>query len=221
MVGPQRRARQPHQKEGRRQDILAAGLRCLEDERFQALTMARIAEEAGVAKGTVYLYFGTKEELFLALLEDMLLAWFEALDDSLGASREPLGAEGLAGLVTRSLEDLPHLPRLLGILHGVLEQNVDYLSALRFREFWATRLQRTGRYLEHRVPALREGQGPGLLLKVHALVLGLWQLSDASPVLEEVLAAPGLQVFRLSFSELLFQSLLDLIHGLQGSDAVR
>lgn len=212
------RARQIHEKEGRRQEILAAGLRCLAEERFGALTMAQVAREAGVAKGTLYLYFRTKEALFLALTEDMLLTWFEALDEALGASREVLGAEGLAGLITRSLEDLPQLPRLLGILHTVLEQNVDYLTALRFKEFLATRVQRTGRHLEHRLPFLGEGQGSGLFLKIYALVLGFWQMGDPASVVEEVLEAPGLQVFRIEFFETLFQTIQDLVHGLQASD---
>ena len=32
---------------------------------YEAVTIAAVAQESGLAKGTVYLYFKTKEELFL------------------------------------------------------------------------------------------------------------------------------------------------------------
>lgn len=209
------RARQVHEKEGRRQDILAAGLRSFEGGRFGALTMAQVAKEAGLAKGTLYLYFPTKEALFLALTEDMLLAWFEALDEALTAHREPLGPKAAAVLVAESLGDHPQLPRLLAILHTVLEQNIDYWQALRFKEFLATRVQRTGRYLEQRLPFLAPGQGGAVLLKIHALLLGFWQMADVAPVVAEVLEAPGLQVFRIDFWEVFPKTLQELLSGIQ------
>lgn len=215
------RARQVHEKEGRRQAILAAGLRCLASGRYGTLTMAQVAAEAGLAKGTLYLYFSTKEALFLALTEDMLLAWFEALDEVLAGGREPLGAEGFAARVTRTLADQPQLPRLLAILHTILEQNIDYRQALRFKEFLATRVQRTGRYLEQRLPFLRPGQGAGLLLKTYALLLGCWQMADPAPVVAEVLEAPGLNVFQISFWDEFPNDLRDLTIGVQITSEAR
>jgi AcrR family transcriptional regulator len=53
----------------RREQILAAGLACFARSGYHAATMADVAAEAGVSKGTPYLYFTTKEALFLALHE--------------------------------------------------------------------------------------------------------------------------------------------------------
>jgi AcrR family transcriptional regulator len=66
-----KRARQEHQKLERREAILAAGLALLDELPFQEITMTRIAGRAGVVKGTLYLYFATREELFLELSSDM------------------------------------------------------------------------------------------------------------------------------------------------------
>ena len=48
--------------------------------------MDRIADSSGVAKGTLYLYFRTKEALFLALYVERLRAWYGELE-SLAAER--------------------------------------------------------------------------------------------------------------------------------------
>src|SRR5215469_5278115 len=51
----------------RREQIIAAGLACFARTGYFATTMADVAAEAGVSKGTPYLYFDSKQALFLAL----------------------------------------------------------------------------------------------------------------------------------------------------------
>ncbi len=54
----------------RREQIIAAGLACFARSGYHAATMADVAAQAGVSKGTPYLYFDSKETLFLALHEE-------------------------------------------------------------------------------------------------------------------------------------------------------
>jgi AcrR family transcriptional regulator len=56
----------------KRERILAAGLRLFANQTYQAVTMDRVAETAAVAKGTLYLYFPSKEALYLGILSDGL-----------------------------------------------------------------------------------------------------------------------------------------------------
>jgi len=54
----------------RREQIIAAGLACFARSGYHATTMADVAMQAGVSKGTPYLYFDSKQALFLALHEE-------------------------------------------------------------------------------------------------------------------------------------------------------
>ena len=56
----------------KRDRILDAGLKLFANESYQAVTMDRVAEAARVAKGTLYLYFQSKEDLYLGILTDGL-----------------------------------------------------------------------------------------------------------------------------------------------------
>ena len=56
----------------KRERILAAALRLFAHEPYQAVTMDRVADAAGVAKGTLYLYFPSKDALYLGILSDGL-----------------------------------------------------------------------------------------------------------------------------------------------------
>jgi AcrR family transcriptional regulator len=53
----------------RRDQIITAGLACFARSGYHATTMADVAAQAGVSKGTPYLYFDSKQALFLALHE--------------------------------------------------------------------------------------------------------------------------------------------------------
>ncbi|MBO8126601.1 MAG: TetR/AcrR family transcriptional regulator [Firmicutes bacterium] len=49
--------------------ILEAAVKVFSESGYHNATMTRIAERAGVAKGTVYWYFASKEELFIGIIE--------------------------------------------------------------------------------------------------------------------------------------------------------
>ncbi len=57
-------------KVARRQQLIDAAWRCVADRGFQSLTVDEVCAEAGVSKGAFYLYFESKQDLLLGLLED-------------------------------------------------------------------------------------------------------------------------------------------------------
>jgi len=65
------------EKAPKRERILAAALKLFAHEPYQAVTMDRVAASAGVAKGTLYLYFPSKDALYLGVLSDGLDSAYE------------------------------------------------------------------------------------------------------------------------------------------------
>lgn len=59
--------------------ILDAAYQVFAAKGFHEARIEEIAEQAGVAKGTVYLYFPSKQELYLAMLEELFAAHVRAL----------------------------------------------------------------------------------------------------------------------------------------------
>lgn len=66
---PRRRAVSDEEKSQRRDDILAAAKAVFARNGYQATTIADIAKQAGLAYGSVYWYFSSKDELFHSLME--------------------------------------------------------------------------------------------------------------------------------------------------------
>ncbi len=73
-MGYTRRAVREDQKERRRGEILGIAWRLFRERPYGGITVSEVAREAGFAKGTAYLYFESKEEMFLSALERQLRA---------------------------------------------------------------------------------------------------------------------------------------------------
>lgn len=65
-------------KEERREQILAAALKVFGQGGYHATHVDHVIREAGVARGTFYLYFQSKHEVFAALVERMLKIFLDA-----------------------------------------------------------------------------------------------------------------------------------------------
>ncbi|MEU3192761.1 TetR/AcrR family transcriptional regulator [Streptomyces sp. NPDC006992] len=82
----------------RRRQILDATAALLLDDGYETLTVSKVAARAGVAKGTVYLYFDSKHELLAALQAEM---WDRMLQQPAALLEQPglTWTERLDGLV--------------------------------------------------------------------------------------------------------------------------
>ncbi|HEX2207089.1 MAG TPA: TetR family transcriptional regulator [Longimicrobium sp.] len=217
-----RRARSDEEKQERRAAIMATARMMYEREpSFAAFTMGALAAEAGLAKGTLYLYFRTKEELFLALLEDGFDGWFDDVDARLDASEGEMTPEAAADALVGSIRGRETLARLLSILPTIVEHNVEYDAALRFKRQVMRRADVTGHRLEARLRFLRAGEGARFLVHLHALVIGTWQLADPSDVIRRVMETPEMAPARVDFAEDLRFLLVTLLKGMRSAAAER
>jgi AcrR family transcriptional regulator len=70
--------------------LFSAAIELIAEQGYSATTVEAIAERAGVAKGTVFYNFGSKEALFAALLEHSIGRLSEALAEAAAEGARPL-----------------------------------------------------------------------------------------------------------------------------------
>jgi AcrR family transcriptional regulator len=210
---PKKRARADADKLQRRAEILRAAATAFAASPYAAVTMADVAQRAGLAKGTVYLYYATKEALFLQLVIEALASWFAEVAAALTCEQGQLGPEALAELLVRTLASHGELTRLLPILHPVLEQNIDETLALSFKRSLREQTAAAGALLEQRFAGLRPGEGVRFLLRLHALVIGLHAMASPSPTVARILELPELAALRIDFAGELQATVAALLRG--------
>src|ERR1041385_700738 len=83
----ERTKRWERRSKARPAEIVSAALDLFVEKGFAATKMEQIGARAGVTKGTVYLYFRSKEDLFRAVLEESIVPTVEAGEQMIDAHR--------------------------------------------------------------------------------------------------------------------------------------
>lgn len=213
MTSGRRRARSDLAKLQRREHILKTALALWQTRTFATFAMAEVAAQSGLAKGTLYLYFETKEELLLALLEAQLDAWFDSLDAGLAGG--PYDVAQAAELIGATTAGQPALARLLPIASSILEHNIPLDSARAYKTRLLTRSAHSAALLEQQLTFLAPGDGIWLLLQIYALIVGLGQMADPAPVVCAVLDDPQMAPLRVEFVSAFRRAIAALLTGLQ------
>jgi len=179
-MGQFKRARTDAARQVRREAILAAAGTLFAARDYDAVTVADIARRARLAKGTVFLYFPTREALALDVLEGWLHEWLEALHGSIAQDTGAWTSARLAEQIAASLGARPAMVGLLA-LSATFGPNVPAEHATGFRHRLFGRFFATGALIEQRLGLSRAGDGVQALLYTHALVVGLQSWSTGDP----------------------------------------
>lgn len=204
-----RRARSPAAKDARRQALVHAAAEVFGERRYAAVSMAEIARRAGVAKGTTYLYFPTKETLFLDLFLRRLGEWIEEIMPPLREAKTP---SDIADAFADTLGNHEQLVRLIGLLHGTLEQNVEAEDALNFKRQLISHLAPVAMAIEY-VAKLPPNDGVRALVQIQAMAVGIAQMAFPTPAVTKALEDEGVAMMRVDFCSTMRHTIGALLRG--------
>ena len=205
------RATAPEAKSERRAAIIDAAVGLLREAPLGVFSVDALAHRAGLAKGTVYLYFGTREEVLLAVHAERAQHLFDVLERVLAAPRTDTAR--IARAVVRHLDGHPEFLPLAATCRSMLETNIRVETALAFKRAIGARLLQLGARVEELYPRLARGQGVALLMASYGLMLGLWQIADPPECLEQAMTLPEMRMFKLDFNTQLTNALINLWEG--------
>ena len=180
MAAPKRRAVTDAQKQFRRKEILSGARRYFETVGYESFSMAQLASQLGIVKGTLYLYFPTKEAIILALFGRALEDWSEAMKARL--AKPITDQQFLKAFYDTAMADPILVPLLIRLQH-VIEHNVSIPllidSKRHFKACLGGIAERAGQALNFAEPQANE-----LVWSLGVLLSGAAQ-SDQGPSLTE------------------------------------
>ena len=203
------RAMHAEDKEERRHAILDAAEQLLLTHPQRIVSVDEVAAEAGLAKGTVYLYFPSKEELLLAIHDRASERFFDALLNLMG-EKKAVGFDDMFLLVRTYMIDVPGFLPLAALCFGLMEKSVPMEAAAAHKQRTGNRLQAAGTGLERHFPQLSEGQGIAVLMHSYGLIVGLWQMLHPSPLKDALSGVPNCDIFHREYASELESALRKL-----------
>ena len=146
------RARTQEQKDFRRQQILDEAERHFRDVGYETFSMANLAKLADVAKGTLYLYFKTREEVFLTLYNQSLVRWSHIFISNLSLEMTDHGY--VKTLYETAMADGCFVLLMIRLEH-VIEHNVSIESLVESKRIF---IERVNHLANVTAPTLKLGQ---------------------------------------------------------------
>jgi TetR/AcrR family fatty acid metabolism transcriptional regulator len=135
----------------KRDRILQAAVRVFARNGFHATRVSEVAKAAGVADGTIYLYFKSKEELLVSLFEDRVEKLLAFMSEEL--PKQPTAAGRLRAVIDMQLGLLEGERELAEVITVILRQSTRLM-----KEFAAPRFLA---YLEAIAQIVAAGQETG------------------------------------------------------------
>jgi AcrR family transcriptional regulator len=112
----------PERTASRKEEIINACEKLYQTMSFKDITLKEIGNETSFSRPTIYNYYRTKEEIFLALFEREYARWNEELNNIL-RDNEKLTGEQLAEKLASSLANRKQLLKLLAMNNYDMEAN--------------------------------------------------------------------------------------------------
>ena len=213
-MGTVKRAYGREDKEARREVILAAATELFEQGQGELPSVVEIATAAGLAKGTVYLYFRTKETIFATLLLNGWRKVFDLLEQTLSPDTTDK-QDTVEAFLHAYVEYLNNHRELLMLdaLRSMVEHNLKEEIRIDLKQTFDGWLNNSGALIDREI-GLSPGRGLKILTRTYALTVGLWKAFGSGRSVE---VSAKTSAFYPDFIEELSEALVEYWRGALGS----
>ena len=121
--------------DSRKEEIVSACKELYKTMSFKDITIKDIGDKVSFARTSIYNYFQTKEEIFLALLQQEYELWLKSLNSILN-DNSALSKDELAKLIAKSLEKRELLLKLMSMNNYDMEENSRLERLIQFKDVY-------------------------------------------------------------------------------------
>ena len=169
----------PERTAARREEIIRACEKLYQTMSFKDITLKEIGNETSFSRPTIYNYFQTKEEIFLALFELEYDRWNEDLGKTL-EENEALEREEIAEKIARSLEKREQLLKLLSMNNFDMEAESRPERLVSFKRAYGESLKNVRRILDRFCPDMEEAEKEEVLYAFFPFMFGIYPYAKAT-----------------------------------------
>ena len=204
----------PELTNARKEEIIAACRKLYETMSFKEITLKEIGQQTSFTRTSIYNYFETKEEIFLALFAREYEYFSQDLD-RLCEQNETLTLDQLASALARALERRPLMLKLLSMNMYDMEANSRMERLVAFKKAYGASKDALDRCLKKFVPALDEKGRQTFLYAFLPFVYGLYPYTMVTEKQKQAMQEAGISYVYMSTYEMAYDFIRTLLGGLQ------
>ena len=163
----------------RKEEIVAACAKLYETMSFKEITIKEIADETSFTRTSIYNYYETKEEIFLALLQKEYELWGEAMEGVM-EREDTLTRDQVARTLACTLTGRPRLLRLLSMNLYDMEANSRPEQLAEFKRAFGASLTAVERMLQRYIPEMDEEARRRFLYSFFPFIYGIYPYTSVT-----------------------------------------
>ena len=191
----------PELTEARKEEIMNACEQLYRSMNFKEITLKEIGEVTTFTRTSIYNYFQTKEEIFLALFQREYELWSEALE---GILRRPgmLSRRQLADRIAETLSERELMLKLLAVNQDDMEENSRMESLVEFKKAYGKSVDLMEKILAKYCPGVNEAERHSRVISSLQFLHGIHPYAYRSKKQEEAMKKAGVMPVRKTIREL-------------------
>ena len=197
-------------KEARKEEIINACLELFEDLNFKDITIKDIAEYTSFSRPSIYNYFETKEEIFLAIFQKEYEYWTEDLN-KIAKSKKAFTIKTFANNLAKSLVKRILLLKLLSINLFDMENHSRIECLVEFKKAYGSSMQSLANALKHAFPDFNKKRIDKFIYAFMPFMNGIYPYAYASEEQIEAMEKAKVKFNNYSVYELANNIILSLL----------
>ena len=193
----------PELTNSRKQEIINACEKLYQTKSFKEITLKEISMETSMTRTSIYNYFQTKEEIFLALLQREYGSWNAELNKIM-SEFPTLTSEGFADKLARSLENRKLLLKIISMNHYDMESNSRPERLAEFKVAYGNSLRTVMNCLEKYFPEMPDQEKQNFLYAFFPFMFGIYPYTFVTEKQRKAMESAGVDYVFMSVYEITF-----------------
>ena len=194
----------------RRDEIVAACEQLYQTMSFKDITLKEISSVTSFSRPTIYNYFQTKEEIFLALFEREYDRWNEDLEKILSSDKVFSRAE-LAEQIAKSLERRTQLLRLLSMNNYDMEENSRKELLASFKRAYGKSLTLFREILRKHISGMSDAEVEQIMYVFFPFMFGIYPYAEVTAKQKDAMKEAGVDYRYQTICEITYNCLIRLL----------
>ena len=200
-------AASPQLADARREEIVDACAQLYQTLPFKKITLGVIGEKTSFSRTSIYNYFQTKEEIFLALLEREYAAW---ADDLAALAAAPVPAETFPAAFAALVGRRGCMLKLMSMNLYDLEAGSRVENLLSFKREYGRSLRGVEACLRAHFPRCRQKEADKFVYAFFPFLFGVYPYTQVTPKQAEAMERAHIAYPRLTAAEITMEHHLGL-----------
>ena len=202
----------PELTAARKEEIINACEQLYQTMSFKDITLKEIGEVTSFSRPSIYNYFHTKEEIFLALYEREYVRWNEELVSILN-DHETLAAEELADQIAVSIQKRAQLLKLLSMNNYDMEANSRPELLVTFKTAYGDSMQNIIRILDKFCPNMSMEEKQNFIYVFFPFMFGIYPYTAVTEKQKYAMKEAGVDYVYQTIYEITYACLIRLLEG--------